>query len=720
MPRLLKAVLVGAQSTPMAPHTHALGCLKAYADREPALSGRVSIRPLEFLLPCDADSLLRAIVAEEPDVVGFSCYIWNAVLFAGLWPRVRAALPDALLVAGGPQAYPRAEALMSEAPALDLVALGEGEVVFAEILKARLDGVPWSRVPGVAYRGDGGVRLTEPPPQVQDLDLFPSPYLTDSLAFGTGERAIVLETSRGCPYDCKFCDWPDRRQAARAFSVERVLAELAHALARIPTLEAVFLADSDLFLDKKRAVRLLRGMRELGAPRSMRIAFELYPARLDAETAAFLDSPAFLFSAGVQTTTPAALKAVNRFFHREKVEAAFRLLHEKAPSASSEIELIFGLPGDDLEGFRATLDWSLARKPAFVVPYPALVLPGADMGQHPERYGVEYDRKPPHRVLSTTTCPREELEKCDDLGVRLDFQNRFPFLRNTLAVLGKFAEGAQARPYLSRYEEFAARLGELALLPRERLSQGDGQVGGGAQPWLQRLISDPAKVDLLFSALEDYARESLARLGRAEHWPAVRSYLGSQRRIVEWRRLVERGDRETVLAPLERALDGRRRALWVGLEVFFPEAALCRGDGWDASFVHCRFLDDYRWMSCGPGADHVWDAEALLARLDSRADRDAFVLSHVYLRLDPRARRAALESLLAAAPRGARLAVWDDLAGPSPLERLGRIDLESVPREAPAPARAEDVAAELEASGWELLAPPRELGPRVVFDLRKP
>src|SRR4051812_37130982 len=95
----IRCLLVGAQRMPMMQRTLALGMLKASALSRPELAGSVEVEPLHMFEPT-TDQVVEAVVSRAPEVVGFSCYLWNSREFFAAWPRIREALPGALLVAG--------------------------------------------------------------------------------------------------------------------------------------------------------------------------------------------------------------------------------------------------------------------------------------------------------------------------------------------------------------------------------------------------------------------------------------------------------------------------------------------------------------------------------------------------------------------------------------------------------------------------------------------
>ena len=218
----------------------ALGMLMAYARSYEGgrLNDRYYLVPHFLLSP---SAVVAAAKAYGPGVVFFSNYIWAHRGNLRAAKSLKAMDGRFVSVFGGPQSpsYPAAaEAMLTEHPYMDVLVRGEGEETAAELLDSlqwtaerKPDGSALSDVQGLTYRGLGGTKVVRTPdrPRVKDLAELPSPYLSG--AFDTVPRQILygatLETNRGCPYGCTFCDWGSAtRQKIRKFEMDRVRGEL--------------------------------------------------------------------------------------------------------------------------------------------------------------------------------------------------------------------------------------------------------------------------------------------------------------------------------------------------------------------------------------------------------------------------------------------------------------------------------------------------------------
>lgn len=166
---------------------------------------------------------------DNPVLVGFSCYFWNYKYNLQLAEKIKALYPDCITVFGGHQ-IPRNTDYLEKYDFIDMLIFGEGEIPFSRILRAIDNGRDFNGIPNIAFKdADGKVIRNED--KCEGADGYPSPYLTGIfdklLNVPEGlEFNAQLETNRGCPYHCSFCDWCDYDLPMRLFPIEQVKADL--------------------------------------------------------------------------------------------------------------------------------------------------------------------------------------------------------------------------------------------------------------------------------------------------------------------------------------------------------------------------------------------------------------------------------------------------------------------------------------------------------------
>ena len=156
----------------------------------------------EYTINEPADKILADIYSGQPDIVCFSCYIWNIELIKIICADLKQVLPGIKIIAGGPEVSYDADRFMDENPAIDYVICGEGEVTLLELLNNIKGGGTPEKIAGIAYR-QGSIAVNQERPLIQDLDSIPFPYKNKLTYYN--KRIIYYEASRGCPFNCSYC-----------------------------------------------------------------------------------------------------------------------------------------------------------------------------------------------------------------------------------------------------------------------------------------------------------------------------------------------------------------------------------------------------------------------------------------------------------------------------------------------------------------------------------
>ena len=198
---------------------------------------------------------VRRAVAEGPAVFLFSNYVWSSSGNLAISAKVKELSEHSLVVHGGPNTpkFPGdREQYFADHPSVDVIVHGEGEVTLPEVLDAlggRLDGDlrVLHDVPGITFRPRPGAEpvTTAERERIADLDVIPSPFLRGTFdAWKQAATMAIMESNRGCPYGCTFCDWGSATASRiRKFDLDRVYAELDWiAAAEIPI---VMIADAN-------------------------------------------------------------------------------------------------------------------------------------------------------------------------------------------------------------------------------------------------------------------------------------------------------------------------------------------------------------------------------------------------------------------------------------------------------------------------------------------
>jgi len=335
----------------------------------------------------DVEAYLSAILSFEPDLIGMSVYVWSIPCLVEVARRVKRLRPGCTIVFGGPSARTAAFELPLYANPhsyADAVVATEGETVFRDIARLpQLSRAALESVSGLDLPVAGGWRKSAPRAPIATLDEIPSPYQLGLMGQGS---VAYLETFRGCPFSCAFCEWGASDNTKTVFSTAYLERELeAFARHRAP---AVFLVDAGLNLNHRAFRNLKQAADRTGLLRSVGFWCEIYPSRMRDEHIEFLSSvQASYLGIGLQSIDPQVLKGLDRPFDNRRLEVIVR---QVCDLARTELQIIFGLPGDSPEGFLRTMAYARSL-PVGVRAYHCLVLPDALMTRSKPEWNVCYD-----------------------------------------------------------------------------------------------------------------------------------------------------------------------------------------------------------------------------------------------------------------------------------------------------------------------------------------
>jgi radical SAM superfamily enzyme YgiQ (UPF0313 family) len=332
------------------------------------------------------EALVEELLAFDPDVVGFSTYLWSFPFFVEVARRMKADDPRRTIVFGGPSARPSMLSLEPFRDArewIDALVINEGEDTFVAIARLRdRSRAELARVPGLALpAGDGWAET--PPRPLADLNELPSPYQMGLVPSG---GIGVLQTYRGCPFTCSFCEWGTLESPRRAWNVDALVEEF-EAMAR-NEVTGTLLVDAGLNLNHHAFRNLRVAAAQSGFYRDRYLICEIYPAKVTSEHIAFLGSIGRpLVGMGLQSFDHDVLSHVERTYDEQRFA---RTLEEIMSVATVAVEIILGLPGDNPATFRKTFERARSLPVALRV-YHCVVLPSALMVRAPASDRLDFD-----------------------------------------------------------------------------------------------------------------------------------------------------------------------------------------------------------------------------------------------------------------------------------------------------------------------------------------
>ena len=390
----------------------ALDYLRLYALAEKQINRQVEIKVLVYPPEANDKSILKAILAENPDLVGFSTYHWNIKRSLRVAERVESILPETKAILGGVEVSYNPQKVLTTNPFVDAVVTGEGEISFSRLLSNFLSGKPFgANIPGVWHRMGNKVISGGSNQCVRYLDEIPSPFLSPDFDPTALTGDVLYETYRGCAFKCSYCLYHRHAGKPRFYSIDRIKKDLGVIL-KTPC-RHIRIVDSTFNIDKRRTKEILKILKGT----DKKISVEMSAEFLDGEMIDLCSQAAIRhIDIGLQSATARVLRAVNRTWHDKKAFRENILRLSSHPEITLNLELICGLPKETYHSFRSSIDKAVGYRPDHISVYRLQVLEGSELRHTAGQYGIQYMTEPPYTVIETASMSKHEL---DDLALLL-------------------------------------------------------------------------------------------------------------------------------------------------------------------------------------------------------------------------------------------------------------------------------------------------------------
>ncbi|MGE5544098.1 MAG: DUF4080 domain-containing protein, partial [Bacillota bacterium] len=368
---------------------------------------------MEFTINESLDHILRSLVRAHPEMVAFSCYIWNIEDTVKLAQNMKKVLPSVVIVVGGPEVSYDSVRFLNDNPSIDMVVRGEGEETFRELLLAWRQGLSGEGIAGLTWRQ--GEHICENPSRELEVDLnsVPMPYGTDPVL--PDGRIVYYETSRGCPFNCSYC-LSSTIRGVRYFPLDRVRREISALVAA--GVSQIKFVDRSFNCHPNRALEIMRFLADL--PGETNFHFEIVADALTSEMLELLarvKPGRFQFEIGVQSTNPNTLTRINRHQDLTRMADNIKLLTERK-NIHIHLDLIAGLPEEDYQSLAKSFNWVYDLQPDYFQLGFLKLLKGTAIREEAPRWDYVCKDYPPYEVLANRWLSFDEistLKIIDDL-----------------------------------------------------------------------------------------------------------------------------------------------------------------------------------------------------------------------------------------------------------------------------------------------------------------
>lgn len=359
--------------------------------------------------------IVDEIYRHRPDILAATTWLFNHEQLMHVASRVKALLPEACLVLGGPEFLGDNEEFLRKNPFVDCVFRGEGEEVFPQWLTCWNHPEQWHTVPGLCYLTpnkeykDNGIARV-----LNFAGLVPP---EQSRFFNWSKPFVQLETTRGCFNTCAFCV-SGGEKPVRTLSIESIRERLqlihAHGIKNVRVLDRTF------NYNPRRAKELLRLFLEFHP--DIRFHLEIHPALLSEELKeelSLLPKGLLHLEAGIQSLREPVLEKSRRMGKLSDALDGLRFLCA-LPNMETHADLIAGLPLYHLHEIFEDVRTLAGYAAGEIQLEPLKLLPGTEMRRRAEELGIKYSPLPPYEVLQTHEISVSELQTARQLSRLLD------------------------------------------------------------------------------------------------------------------------------------------------------------------------------------------------------------------------------------------------------------------------------------------------------------
>ena len=366
----------------------------------------IDINVKEYTINENIQDVFTDIISYNYDIVAFSCYIWNIEPISRICEDIKQINKNVKILLGGPEVSYESYNFMLNNDFVDYIIVDEGELIFRQFIKSYLDDKDFSKIPSFLYRDKNEIIENEYTPPIENLAFIKGPYdIFDENSIK--DRIVYYETSRGCTYNCSYC-LSSVTKKVRFFPYEKVLSDIKKIVDY--GAKQIKFVDRTFNVDRKRTIDMIKYLCTLDNG-VINFHFEITAHIMQddlIDTLKNVREGLFQFEIGVQSTNKDTIKAVNRVDNFEKLSEKVKKI-KSFGNIHQHLDLIAGLPYEDLESFKRSFDDVMSLRPDNLQLGFLKVLKGSPIKEKVEEFEIIYRNYPPYEVLSTKFLSYEDI-----------------------------------------------------------------------------------------------------------------------------------------------------------------------------------------------------------------------------------------------------------------------------------------------------------------------
>jgi radical SAM superfamily enzyme YgiQ (UPF0313 family) len=386
-------------------HTNlAIRCLKAFVEPEH------KVKMVEYTIKDPEMNIVTDLFKYNPDVVGFSCYIWNIEETIKVISMLKKIKPELKIMIGGPEVSYDVSYWLDRLCDVDYIVIGEGEETFKQLLDHLKNDQEIDSIHGLAFRAKDGKQKINPQRNKLNLQEAPSPFRFEEDLPHLAKRVTYIETSRGCPFSCQFC-LSSIEVGVRYFNKEKVKEDIRFLMKN--GAKTIKFVDRTFNISRSYAMEMFQFLIDEHLPGTV-FQFEITADIMRPEVIEFLNENApkglFRFEIGVQSTNDATNELVMRKQNFQKLTRTVTMV-KNGGKIDQHLDLIAGLPEEDYHSFKKTFNDVFAMRPEELQLGFLKMLRGTGLRIRAAEHEYVYMDHSPYEILKNNLLSFQEISK---------------------------------------------------------------------------------------------------------------------------------------------------------------------------------------------------------------------------------------------------------------------------------------------------------------------